>query len=87
VKETGYDVSGFTPSAGIVVPAATPDAIVTKLENACREAADSEQYQTITKRLGITGKFDSGADYREMLLEATKKVTPVLQAAGMKRPG
>jgi tripartite-type tricarboxylate transporter receptor subunit TctC len=86
VKETGYDVTGFTPSAGIVAPAATPDAIVSKLESACHEAADSEQYQTITKRLGITGKFDSGADYRKMIAEGTKKAIPVLQAAGFKRP-
>ena len=85
VKETGYDVTGFTPTAGIVAPTATPDAIIAKLESACHEAADSEQYQTITKRLGITGRYDSGADYRNMLLEATKRVTPVIEAAGLKR--
>jgi tripartite-type tricarboxylate transporter receptor subunit TctC len=87
VKEAGYDVSGFTPSAGIVVPAETPDAVVAKLDSACRESADSEHYQAATKVLGITGKYTSGADYHHILLNATKKVTPVIEAAGIKRPG
>ena len=87
VKEAGYDVTGFTPSAGIVAPAKTPDAIVAKLENACHTAADSEQYQLITKRVGITGAFDSGADYRKMVLERMQKVMPVLKAAGFQQPG
>jgi tripartite-type tricarboxylate transporter receptor subunit TctC len=87
VKEAGYDVIAFTPSAGIVAPAATPDAIISKLESACHVAGDSEQYQTITKRLGITGQFDTGANYHKMVLERMKQVVPVLQAAGFKRPG
>jgi tripartite-type tricarboxylate transporter receptor subunit TctC len=87
VKETGYDVTGFTPTAGIIVPAATPDAVVAKLESACHEAADSEQYQTITKRLGITGRFDSGADFHTMILQASKKAIPVIEAAGLKWSG
>lgn len=85
VKETGYNVSGFTPTAGIVAPAGTADAIIAKLESGCQEAADSEQYQTITKRLGIIGKYDSGADFRNMILEAAKRVTPVIAAAGLNR--
>ena len=87
VKEAGYDVTGFTPSAGIVVPAKTPDAIVAKLEIACHTAAESEQYQLVTKRVGITGALESGPDYRKMVLERMQKVMPVLKAAGFQQPG
>lgn len=86
VKETGYDVTYFTPSAGIVAPANTPDAIVAKLESACHTAADSKQYQSVTERLGITGAFESGAAYRKMVSERMQQVIPVLKAGGFEKP-
>jgi tripartite-type tricarboxylate transporter receptor subunit TctC len=85
VKEAGYDVTYFTPSAGIVAPANTPDAIVAKLESACRTAAESEEYQVVTKRLGITGLFASGAEYRKLVLERMQQVMPVLKASGLQQ--
>jgi len=68
VKEQGYDVSPAS-FGGLLAPAATPPAIVSKLATACGDAARDDGYATIAKRAGQPADYYDDADaFRRRLM-------------------
>ena len=67
---------------GVLAPAQTPDAIVAKLESACRDAVASPKYQDWARRANQVVDFRSGKDFEQQMREDSR-----LKAATIKRLG
>ena len=66
------------------VPAATPDAVVARLEKACADAVASEPYKAATDKLNATARFLSGKDFRKMFDDDSVANAEAVRKAGIK---
>ncbi len=76
LKELGYDAV-IENMKGWVVPAGTPDAIVTSLHDRFRQAMSTPVWQTFLQRAGDTDGYLSGPDFQaamERLLDTVREV-------------
>ena len=66
------------------MPAATPDAVVARLEKACADAVASEPYKAATEKLNATARFLSGKDFRKMFDDDSVANAEAVKKAGIK---
>jgi tripartite-type tricarboxylate transporter receptor subunit TctC len=83
MKELGFPSQAFS-AGGLIVPAATPDAVVARLEKACGDAVASEPYKAATERLNATARFLSGKDFRKMFDDDSVANAEAVKKAGIK---
>jgi tripartite-type tricarboxylate transporter receptor subunit TctC len=83
MKELGFPSEAFS-AGGLIVPAATPDAVVTRLEKACADAVAAEPYKAATEKLNATARFLSGKDFRKMFDEDSVANAEAVKKAGIK---
>ena len=82
MKELGFPSEAFS-AGGLVVPAATPDAIVARLQKACAEAVATEGYKQATEKLNATAMFLPGPAFRKMFDEDSVRNAEAVKAAGL----
>jgi tripartite-type tricarboxylate transporter receptor subunit TctC len=83
MKELGFPSQAFS-AGGLIVPAATPDAVVARLEKACADAVASEPYKAATEKLNATARFLSGKDFRKMFDDDSVANAEAVKKAGIK---
>jgi tripartite-type tricarboxylate transporter receptor subunit TctC len=83
MKELGFPSEAFS-AGGLIVPAATPDAVVARLEKACADAVASEAYKATTEKLNATARFLSGKDFRKMFDDDSVANAEAVKKAGIK---
>ncbi len=66
LKELGYDVV-YSVSRGLLAPKGTPDAVLSKLEGACRQAAKDPAFAESMRTQGTDVRFLDRKDYAEFL--------------------
>src|SRR5260370_41119715 len=76
MKELGFPAIGFT-AGGLIVPAKTPDAVVSVLEKGCATAVAAPEYKAIVARLGAEPRDLAGGPFRMVVEEAS-----IAKAAG-----
>ena len=82
MKELGYPAQGFS-AGGLIVPAKTPDAIVSALEKACATATSAPEYKAIVDRLGAEPRYLPGAAFRKMFDEDFVASANAIKGAGL----
>lgn len=78
---TGYDAVGWF---GVVAPAGTPEAIVTRLNAGIGQALKDPQIQTAMRNLGVEPAPDSPADFSRYIQSETRKWGEVIRSANIK---
>jgi len=82
MKELGYPSEGFS-AGGLIVPAATPEAVVARLEKACGEAVASPAYKATTEKLNAEARFLPSKDFRKMFDEDSARNAEAVKKAGI----
>ena len=82
MRELGFPSEAFS-AGGLVVPAATPDAIVARLQKACAEAVAADGYKQATEKLNATAMFLPGPAFRKMFDEDSARNAEAVKAAGL----
>ena len=83
MTELGFPSEAFS-AGGLIVPAATPDAVVAKLDKACADAVASEPYKAATEKLNATARYLPGAAFRKMFDEDSIANAEAVKKAGIK---
>ncbi len=81
LKELGYDVE-FYLWVGLFAPKGTPDAIVTKLRAAAKEAVASQSFQTAIQNLRDRVAYLDQPDFAKFWAEDTKRVEGAIRTIG-----
>jgi tripartite-type tricarboxylate transporter receptor subunit TctC len=84
MAELGFPSEAFS-AGGLVVPAATPDAVVAKLQTACAQAVASEGYKAATEKLNAVARYLPGPEFRKMFDEDSARNAAAVKAAGLAR--
>ncbi|HHT49790.1 MAG TPA: tripartite tricarboxylate transporter substrate binding protein [Firmicutes bacterium] len=82
LKELGYDVS-LQIFRGISTTKGTPQEIVKKLEEAFKQATESERYQQLAKEFGYQPSFMGYEDFQKFLAEQNELVASAMKSVGM----
>jgi tripartite-type tricarboxylate transporter receptor subunit TctC len=82
MQELGYPSEAFS-AGGIVVPAATPDAVVAKLQSACQAAVASDGYKAATEKLNAIARYLPSADFRKMFDDDSVSNAEAVKKAGL----
>ncbi|MEW6449669.1 MAG: tripartite tricarboxylate transporter substrate binding protein [Pseudomonadota bacterium] len=82
MKELGYPAKGFS-AGGLIVPAKTPDVIVTALEKACASATAAAEYKAIVERLGAIARYLPGDAFRKMFEQDSAVNADAIKSAGL----
>ena len=80
--ESGYPDVLFETWLGLFAPARTPQEIITRLEEAVREALQSTDVQEGLAKLGYEAPFIAGAQFRERLRRDFERWGPIVKASG-----
>ncbi|MBU3725752.1 MAG: tripartite tricarboxylate transporter substrate binding protein [Burkholderiaceae bacterium] len=80
-KELGISAE-FAQWAGIFVPAGTPDAIVAKLRDAARQAANDEKVKQVIGNSGSPIQFLDAPDFQRYVDTDAKKLAEVVKRIG-----
>jgi tripartite-type tricarboxylate transporter receptor subunit TctC len=85
MTESGYPQVGFHPDVwqGVVAPAGTPDAIVSRLNAEINESIKSADVLAALAKLGFNPMTGSPQDFKTFLAAQTQKWPPVLKAANV----
>ncbi len=84
VIEAGFPQLEAAVWAGIVAPAATPPAIIDKLNSAINDSLKLADTQASLKKLGTETKIGSPQNFAAFMAAETKKWAAVVKAAGIK---
>ena len=86
VIEAGFPQIAFDPDAwaGILAPAGTPPAIVSKLNADINESLKSPELRASLAKLGYQGRTMSVEEFTEFLASEMKRWPPIVNAAGLK---
>jgi tripartite-type tricarboxylate transporter receptor subunit TctC len=82
MRELGFPAQGFS-AGGLIVPARTPDAAVTALEQACSKATAAPEYKAIVERLGAEPRYLPGAAFRKMFEQDSVASADAIRSAGL----
>jgi tripartite-type tricarboxylate transporter receptor subunit TctC len=82
MKELGYDINAFS-AGGLIVPANTPDAVVTKLEGACAKSVESDGFQATMKQIKATSRYLPPKGFRDLAIEDSANMRAMIQGAGL----
>lgn len=85
LQEAGVDVVQAS-FGGVLVPARTPDAVVQRLEGACRQAVASPRYQDWARRANQVVDFRPAADFERHLREDSRLKAATLRRLGLATP-
>jgi tripartite-type tricarboxylate transporter receptor subunit TctC len=81
LKELGYDVE-FSLWVGLFAPKSTPDAVVTRLREATRQAATGEQFKTAMHNIGDEVAYLDQPEFAKFWDEDAKRVESAVQSIG-----
>ncbi len=81
MKEQGYDIE-FYLWVGLFAPKGTPDAVVTRIREATKEAANTDKFKTAITNLGDNPRFMDQPDFAKFLDEDAKRVEGAVQSIG-----
>jgi tripartite-type tricarboxylate transporter receptor subunit TctC len=84
LKELGYDIQ-YAVNRGLVVPKGTPDAVLTKLEDACGKAVKDPAVAESMKKQGTLVEFLGRKAYLDFFAKEDKINADLAQALGYKR--
>jgi tripartite-type tricarboxylate transporter receptor subunit TctC len=85
VVEAGYPgLTDTAPWVGMIVPAATPAAVVNRLSEDMRKSLARSETQARLKALGASTVGDTPGEFREFLRKDHDRWTRVIKAAGIK---
>jgi tripartite-type tricarboxylate transporter receptor subunit TctC len=84
LKELGYDIQ-YAVNRGLVVPKGTPEAVLTKLEDACGKAAKDPAVAESMKKQGTFVEFLGRKAYLDFFAKEDKINADLAQALGYKR--
>lgn len=86
IAESGFPELAFDPDAwaGILAPAGTPSAIVTRLNAATNDSLASPELRASLIRLGYEPKRTSPQEFAAFLDAERRRWPPIVQAAGLK---
>jgi tripartite-type tricarboxylate transporter receptor subunit TctC len=79
---TGYEVTSWN---GLAVPKGTPSEIVTKLNNAVREALKSAEVQKFSLAAGMDARGMSSEDLHDRIASDVAKWAQVIERTGIKK--
>jgi tripartite-type tricarboxylate transporter receptor subunit TctC len=82
LKELGYDVV-YSVSRGLIAPKGTPDAILSKLEGACAQAAKDPAFADSMKKQGTDVRYLDRKAYAEFLKQNDKINKDLLRDLGL----
>jgi len=82
MQELGYPSEAFS-AGGLIVPAATPDAVVARLQKACADAVASDGYRSATERLNAMARYLPGLDFRKMFDADSARNAEAVKKAGL----
>lgn len=85
LKEAGVPVVQAS-FGGVLAPARTPDAVMAKLETACREAVASPRYQDWAKRANQVVDFRPGQAFEQHMREDSRLKAATIQRLGLASP-
>jgi tripartite-type tricarboxylate transporter receptor subunit TctC len=85
LTELGQPLVGSS-HGGLLAPAGIPDAVATRLEQACAAAATSESFRTVAQRLNAVPLHLSGEAFRLRFTEESDLNRTVLRDLGLARP-
>ncbi len=85
LKEAGVPVVQAS-FGGVLVPARTPDAVVSRLEEACRAAVASPRYQGWARAANQVVDFRSGQDFERNMREDSRLKAATIQRLGLSNP-
>jgi len=80
-KELGIDAE-FAQWAGVFAPAGTPDAVVNKLREAAKTAANDEKVKQIIGNTGSPIQFMDAADFQKYVDADAKRLAEVVKKIG-----
>ena len=84
MRNHGFPVE-FSIHGGIFVPKATPDAVVERLQRACRDAVAAAETRTHFERMKVVSMYMPGADYAEKLRRESLAVGNIVRESGIPR--
>jgi len=82
MKELGFPAIGFS-AGGLIVPAKTPDAVVSVLEKGCATAVAAPEYRAIVDRLGAEPRYLPGGPFRKMFEADSVANAEAIRGAGL----
>lgn len=85
LKEAGIPVVQAS-FGGVLVPARTPDAVVTRLEEACRAAVASPKYQGWARGANQVVDFRPGQEFERNMREDSRLKAATIQRLGLSTP-
>jgi tripartite-type tricarboxylate transporter receptor subunit TctC len=71
---------------GVLAPARTPDAVVARLESACRAAVASPRYQAWAQRANQVVDFRDGKAFEQHMREDSRLKAATIQRLGLNQP-
>lgn len=84
LKEMGCDME-IELFRGISVPKGTPAAIVAKLENAFKKAAEDKDFLAFCQKNSFTVSFMGTTEFEKYLSGMNQKIAKIMQEAGLKK--
>lgn len=81
-KEAGYDVVTMS-TRGYLAPKGVPADVVAVLEDAIKQAVESETYQNFIASQQSNLFYLNGADYYDFMTEEVETYVPLLESAGL----
>ena len=81
LKEQGYDVE-FSLWVGLFAPKGTPDAVITRLRQATKEAATGEKFKTAITNIGDEVAYLDQPEFAKFWDEDAKRVEAAVQSIG-----
>lgn len=85
LQEAGVPVVQ-TSFGGVLAPARTPDAVVARLEDACRAAVNAPKYQAWARSANQVVDFRPGKDFERNIREDSRLKATTLQRLGLSAP-
>ncbi|KQW64888.1 Bug family tripartite tricarboxylate transporter substrate binding protein [Variovorax sp. Root411] len=85
LKEAGVPVVQAS-FGGVLAPARTPDAVIAKLEAACKAAVASPKYQDWARKANQVVDFRSGKDFERNMREDSRLKAATIQRLGLNNP-
>ena len=82
-REQGIDALQFS-QAGLYAPAGTPDAVLDRLEEACRTATDDPAFRRVTAQARTVIRWVSRADFTRMVRDEHAAYGPILRELGVR---
>ncbi len=85
LAEQGAPPLNFDVWGGLMVPRGTPAAVVTALENACQQSANSESYRKLLTSLQTPFNYMGSAAFSKFVVAEFERNARLVNEAGMKR--